>query len=63
MPWIVDKEKCSGCGLCVDSAPEVFRMDEDEEFAECFKPDAPKDDPEACEARDDCPEEAIEWKD
>jgi ferredoxin len=23
----VVKDDCSGCGLCVDSAPEVFEMD------------------------------------
>jgi ferredoxin len=63
MPWIVDKDKCSGCGLCTETAPDVFRMDDNEEFAECFSADAAKDDEAAMEARDGCPEESITWQD
>ena len=29
MKVVVDAELCVGCGLCVDSCPEVFQMDDD----------------------------------
>ena len=63
MPWVVDKEKCSGCGLCADTAPDLFAMDDDEEFAEVISKEVGKDDEAADEARDGCPEESITWAD
>lgn len=63
MPWVVIKDKCTGCGLCIDTAPDIFAMDDNDEFAEVIAPDTAKDDSDAEEARDGCPEEAIEWQD
>ena len=51
---------CSGCQVCVSSAPDNFRMSEDEEYAYVFKQPDNDDEMEACaEAMDGCPEEAI----
>ena len=63
MPWVIDNDKCTGCGLCVDAAPDIFQMDDNDEFAECTSADAGKDDEDALEARDGCPEDAIIWND
>lgn len=29
MKAIVDKDTCIGCGLCVSTCPEVFKMEDD----------------------------------
>ncbi|MDI3539546.1 MAG: hypothetical protein PWQ52_669 [Methanolobus sp.] len=58
MPAIVDKELCTGCGVCVDSCPvEAISMtDEDLAFV----------DPDTCvdcgDCVDVCPVEAISLK-
>ncbi|MBC8372807.1 MAG: ferredoxin [Planctomycetes bacterium] len=33
MRAIVDEETCTGCGVCSDSCPEVFALDEDTDTA------------------------------
>jgi ferredoxin len=58
MKAIVDKELCTGCGLCADSCPDVFEMADDkakvkvneipEGSVDCSK-----------EAQGNCPVEAI----
>ena len=53
-------ETCSGCQVCITSAPDHFKMDDDEEYAYVFKQPENDDEIEACEeALDGCPEEAI----
>ncbi len=53
-------ETCSGCQVCISSAPDNFKMDDDEEYAFVFKQPENDDETEACEeALDGCPEEAI----
>jgi len=29
MKAIIDKETCTGCGLCVNTCPEVFELEDD----------------------------------
>jgi ferredoxin len=56
----IDQEICIGCELCVGTAPEVFRMN-DENLAEVFDPfGAPEEMIE--EAMDNCPVNCIHWE-
>ncbi len=57
----VDEETCIGCGVCVDTCPEVFELGDDKAIAKVNE--VPKDLVESCkEAADNCPVEAIELK-
>jgi ferredoxin len=54
----VDQDLCPGCGLCTDSVPDVFEMQDD--TAKAVKPDVPSElEDDVREAADDCPVEAI----
>jgi ferredoxin len=54
----VDKETCTGCGLCVDDCPEVFEMEDD--TARVKVSTVPQGaEQSAREAADNCPVEAI----
>ena len=57
----VDEDLCTGCGLCIDTCPEVFDWDED--IAKVIADPVPGDQ-EGCvlEAEDSCPVEAITHK-
>ena len=57
----VDQEECIGCGACVDSCPDVFRLTEDN-VAEAYNPEAASEE-EIQEAIDSCPTECIHWED
>ena len=54
----VDKDLCTGCGLCVDTCPEAFEMEDDKAGV---KSDPISQSAETCcrEAKDVCPVEAI----
>ncbi len=53
-------ENCSGCQVCVSTAPDNFKMDDDDDHALVFKQPENADETEACEeAMDSCPDEAI----
>jgi ferredoxin len=54
----VDKELCTGCGLCADSCPDVFELEGD--FA-VVKVDQVPAGAEECvqQAAEDCPASAI----
>ena len=54
----IDKELCTGCGLCADSVPEVFELVDD---MAVVKMKTVKDTliDQVREAADDCPAEAI----
>jgi len=54
----VDPDICIGCGLCVTTCPEVYRM-EDDKAVVCVAV-VPKDAEETCQkAADECPVTAI----
>jgi ferredoxin len=57
----IDKEVCTGCGLCVDTAPDVFEMEND--TAKVKTVDIPESALESVrEAASNCPVEAITLK-
>jgi ferredoxin len=54
----VNQELCTGCGLCADSCPEVFQMQE--ATAVAVDSEIPADSLESArEAQANCPVEAI----
>ena len=58
MKAIVDLDLCTGCGLCVDTCPAVFDMDD--AVAKVLVESVPEDALDTCrEAADNCPVEAI----
>lgn len=58
MKVIVNIDLCTGCGLCVDTCPVVFEMDN--AVAKVRVENVPKDALAICrEAADNCPVEAI----
>jgi ferredoxin len=55
----VDQDACISCNLCVDTLPEVFRLN-DEGLAEVYDPTgAPED--KIQEVIDACPVACIHW--
>jgi ferredoxin len=59
MRVVVDEETCIGCGLCVETCPDVFEMDDDK--AKVKVDEVPADVTESCkEAAENCPVEAIQ---
>ena len=58
MKAIVDKDTCTGCGLCEELCPEVFARADD--VAKVKVDVVPADAEDTCkEAADTCPVEAI----
>lgn len=56
----IDKELCTGCGLCEETCPDIFKLDEDEDIAIVTKTDYDEYDEECIqEAVESCPSEAI----
>jgi ferredoxin len=54
----IDKDLCTGCGLCPDTCPEVFQMDRDK--AKVIVDVVPDGVEKTCnEAAESCPVEAI----
>ena len=54
----IDSDLCTACGLCSDSIPEIFQLDDD--TAKVIKPEIPVEMEEAVrDAASDCPVEAI----
>jgi len=59
MKATVDADLCTGCGLCVDTCPEVFDMGDDDVAVVIADP-VPGEVEDTCsQAADDCPVEAI----
>ncbi len=62
MKAIVDKDLCTGCGLCTEVCPEVFEMKDD--TAEAKVNPVPAEAEETCrDAASQCPVEAIKIED
>jgi len=56
----IDEELCTGCGLCEETCPDIFKMDEDKDIAILVKTDYDEYDEECIqEAVESCPSEAI----
>ena len=54
----VDEDTCVGCGLCSETCPSVFKMDDD--VAKVVVDEVPSEDEDACrEAAESCPVDAI----
>jgi len=57
----VDKDLCIACGLCSQTCPEVFELNNDEGYAEVKEEAASCEEAGCCEeAADLCPVDAIE---
>ncbi|MCL4378838.1 MAG: ferredoxin [Actinobacteria bacterium] len=56
----IDEDLCTGCGLCEETCPDIFKMNEDKDIAELIKSDYDEYDEECIqEAAESCPSEAI----
>ncbi|MBN1412680.1 MAG: ferredoxin [Spirochaetales bacterium] len=54
----IDADACTGCGLCEESVPDVFKMGDD--IAEVIKDTVPANlEDDVKDAADNCPTEAI----
>ena len=61
MKAVVNKDTCTGCGLCCDTCPQVFEMGDD--VAVVLVDDVPAEVEDSCrEAAEGCPVEAITLK-
>jgi len=59
--WI--EEGCSVCGLCSDTCPDVFELDEDAETAKVIAgADLEANEEAIKECAEDCPEDVIKYK-
>ena len=57
MKIIIDRDACTGCGLCADTCPEVFEVND---VASVKTDPVPVDNEESAkQAAEDCPLEAI----
>jgi len=54
----VDQDLCVGCGLCVNTCPDIFEMKDDKAIAKVNAVPAASED-SAKQAKDECPVEAI----
>lgn len=58
MKAIIDKEACTGCGLCEQTCAEVFKMEEDKAIV--IADPVPAEAEETCkQSAEECPTEAI----
>ena len=58
MKAVVDQDTCTGCTLCTQTCPEVFKMEDDK--ATAYKNPVPQEAEASCrEAAEDCPVDGI----
>lgn len=56
----INHAECIGCGLCVDTCPEVFNMNEGESVAKVIVANVPDEAVDSChDAVDSCPASVI----
>ena len=59
MKVVIDEDACTGCGLCEETCPEVFKLNDDQ-IATAIVDEIPADALESAEeAAENCPVEAI----
>lgn len=58
MKVTIDRSGCIGCGLCAETCPEVFRMNDDG-FAEVYARPDENSKGAAAEAAENCPVSVI----
>ena len=57
---MIDHEICVRCGICEETCPEIFKMDEDEnKVTVVFETVPPESEESARQAAEDCAVEAI----
>jgi ferredoxin len=59
MKATVDKDRCIGCGICVEVCPEVFEMGDDDKAKVKATPVPPEAEGSCRDAADQCPDSAI----
>ncbi len=57
---VVDPDECISCGLCVETCPEVFRLN-DKDLSEVYNPTGASEE-KIQEAIDSCPVQCIHWE-
>ncbi len=56
----INQLECIGCGLCVDTCPEVFEMNEEDNVAQVKVDRVPDEAVDSChDAADSCPVNVI----
>ena len=58
---VIDQDECISCGACVDSCPDVFRLNDDN-LAEVYNQEGASEE-EIQDAIDSCPVSCISWED
>ncbi|MDD5243449.1 MAG: ferredoxin [Syntrophorhabdaceae bacterium] len=61
MKVTIDETICTGCGMCAETCPEIFELQDDLAHVKTGSEDVPEQYEDACrEAADSCPVGAIE---